>query len=193
VDLLSFSANQFYGPSGVGGLFIRSGTSLWPLLDGESRKTISGPDRKSNRHHRSGAAADLASREMDSRIKHCLGLKKQLIQGLQDHIEEFLSTDIPNLPCQSGSVSIRYIEGEGIVLMLDEERSWFPPAQPAPPVPSKPLTSSWPSTAILPTPRDPGNHFWKKTLRGRHRSIYQGSEECGSNLRDMSPLYKKRA
>ena len=34
VDLLSFASNTFYGPAGVGGLYVRRGTRIWPLLDG---------------------------------------------------------------------------------------------------------------------------------------------------------------
>ncbi len=34
VNLLSLAANQFYGPPGVGALYIRKGTPIWPLLDG---------------------------------------------------------------------------------------------------------------------------------------------------------------
>lgn len=34
VDLLSFGSNSFYGPAGAGGLYVRRGTRIWPLLDG---------------------------------------------------------------------------------------------------------------------------------------------------------------
>jgi len=34
VNLLSLAANQFYGPPGVGALYIRKGTPIWPLIDG---------------------------------------------------------------------------------------------------------------------------------------------------------------
>jgi cysteine desulfurase len=34
IDLMSFGSNTFYGPTGVGGLYIRRGTMIWPLLDG---------------------------------------------------------------------------------------------------------------------------------------------------------------
>ncbi len=44
VDLMSFGSNTFYGPTGMGGLYIRRGTMVWPLLDGGSRKTTSGPE-----------------------------------------------------------------------------------------------------------------------------------------------------
>jgi len=34
IDLLSFASNTFYGPTGVGGLYIRRGTRIFPLLEG---------------------------------------------------------------------------------------------------------------------------------------------------------------
>ncbi len=34
VDLMSFASNTYYGPTGVGGLYVRRGTKIWPLLDG---------------------------------------------------------------------------------------------------------------------------------------------------------------
>jgi cysteine desulfurase len=34
VSLMSLAANQFYGPAGVGALYVRKGTPVWPLLDG---------------------------------------------------------------------------------------------------------------------------------------------------------------
>ena len=124
VDLLSFSANQFYGPSGVGGLYIRSGTSLWPLLDGGVQEN----NKRAGTENLIGiiglgAAAELALKEMDSRITHCLGLKKKLIQGLKDNIKDIFINGHPELSLPNlVSVSIRFIEGEGIVLMLDEEK-----------------------------------------------------------------------
>ena len=38
IDLLSFSAHKFHGPKGIGGLFIRKGTSLSPLLYGGNQE-----------------------------------------------------------------------------------------------------------------------------------------------------------
>ncbi|HMK66620.1 MAG TPA: cysteine desulfurase family protein [Thermodesulfobacteriota bacterium] len=124
VDLLSFSANQFYGPSGVGSLYIRSGTPLWPLLDGGVQEN----NKRAGTENLigiigMGAAAELALRDMEPRISHCLQLKKKLVQGLKDQIEEIFINGHPDLSLPNlVSVSIRYIEGEGIVLMLDEEK-----------------------------------------------------------------------
>jgi len=123
VDLLSFAANQFCGPSGVGGLYARKGASLWPLLEGGSQEN----NRRAGTQNLTGiivmgVAAELAIRDMESRMEHTAGLKQKLINGLGEriddiHINGHPEFSLPNLV----SVSIAYIEGESIVLMLDEE------------------------------------------------------------------------
>ncbi|MBW2090914.1 MAG: cysteine desulfurase [Deltaproteobacteria bacterium] len=123
VDLLSFSANQFYGPSGVGGLYIRRGTGLWSLVDGGAQEN----NKRAGTENLigiigAGVAADLAYQDMANRIRHSKKLKERLIKGLKEkiddiHINGHPETSLPNLV----SVSIKYIEGESIVLMLDEE------------------------------------------------------------------------
>jgi cysteine desulfurase len=123
VDLLSFAANPFGGPTGVGGLYARKGTSLWPLIDGGAQEN----NRRAGTENLigivgMGVAAELALKEMDSRIEHAAKLKAKLVAGLQEtieaiHINGHPEFALPNLV----SVSISYIEGESIVLMLDEE------------------------------------------------------------------------
>jgi cysteine desulfurase len=123
VDLLSFAANQFYGPSGVGGLYIRRGTRIWPLLDGGVQEN----NKRAGTENLigiigMGVAAQLAEREMEFRIKHAKKLKDRISAGLRARIEDIYINghpehSLPNLV----SVSVKYIEGEGIVLMLDEE------------------------------------------------------------------------
>ena len=123
VDLLSFAANEFYGPAGVGGLYIRRGTRIWPLLDGGVQEN----NKRAGTENLigiigMGVAAELAERQMEFRIKHAKKLKDKIIKGLQTRIEDIHLNghpefSLPNLV----SVSVKYIEGEGIVLMLDEE------------------------------------------------------------------------
>jgi cysteine desulfurase len=123
VDLLSFSANQFFGPSGVGGLYIRQGTALWPLLDGGVQEN----NKRAGTENLigiigMGKAAELAARDMEATIRHQLKLKKRLVAGLVEKIPEIFINGHPDLSLPNlVSVSIKYIEGEGIVLMLDEE------------------------------------------------------------------------
>ncbi|HIJ55925.1 MAG TPA: cysteine desulfurase [Deltaproteobacteria bacterium] len=124
VDLLSFASNPFYGPTGVGGLYVRRGTRIFPLLDGGVQEH----NRRAGAENLvgivgMGVAAELAKKEMTGRIGHSLKLKEKLLSELPNYIDEFIinghSTEtLPNLI----SISIKYIEGESVVLMLDDEK-----------------------------------------------------------------------
>jgi cysteine desulfurase len=123
VDLLSFASNPFYGPTGVGGLYVRGGTKIWPLLDGgvQENKKRAGTENLIGIIGM-GVAAELAMRDMESRISQGRKLKQKLLKELPNYIDEYFINghpeySLPNLL----SVSIRYIEGESVVLMLDEE------------------------------------------------------------------------
>jgi len=123
VDLLSFASNPFYGPTGVGGLYVRRGTKVWPLLDGGVQEN----NKRAGTENLigiigMGVAADLAVKDMDRRIAHYKMLKDMVLRELPNTIDEYFVNghpefSLPNLV----SVSIKYIEGESVVLMLDEE------------------------------------------------------------------------
>jgi len=123
VDLLGFSANQFNGPSGAGGLYIRRGVRLWPLLEGgfQERNRRAGTENLIGIIGM-GVAAEIALEEMEERVSHTKKLKDKLIRGLEEGIDDIILNGHPDhaLP-NFVSVSIKYIEGESIVLMLDEE------------------------------------------------------------------------
>jgi len=123
VDLLSFSANQFNGPPGVGGLYIRKGTNISPLLDGGGQEN----NRRAGTENLigiigMGVAAEIAHREMKFRIEHAKKLKERLIKGLRENVSDIIINGHPELSLPNlVSVSVKYIEGESIVLMLDED------------------------------------------------------------------------
>ena len=123
VDLLSFASNPFYGPAGVGGLYIRRGTKIWPLLDGGVQEN----NKRAGAENLigiigMGVAAEIARRDMDSRLAHFKKLKEKLLRELPQYLNEYVVNGhpeycLPNLV----SISIKYIEGESVVLMLDED------------------------------------------------------------------------
>src|SRR5512136_538675 len=123
VDLLSFASNSFYGPTGVGGLYVRRGTHIWPLLDGGVQEN----NRRAGTENLvgiigMGVAAELAARDMDSRIAAMKKLKDRLLRELPNTIDEYIVNGHPQLSLPHlVSVSIKYIEGESLVLMLDDE------------------------------------------------------------------------
>ena len=123
VDLLSFASNTFYGPVGVGGLFIRRGTRIFPLLEGGVQEN----NKRAGAENLigivgTGKAAELALRDMDMRLTHLKALKTQLLTELPNFIDEYIvnthpDNSLPNLM----SISIKYIEGESVMLMLDDD------------------------------------------------------------------------
>ena len=123
VDLLSFASNPFYGPTGVAGLYVRRGTKIWPLLDGGVQEN----NKRAGTENLigiigMGVAAELAIRDMESRIAHGKKLKEKFLHELPNYVDEYIINGhpeycLPNLV----SVSIQYIEGESVVLMLDDE------------------------------------------------------------------------
>jgi len=71
LDLLSLSSNTFYGPAGVGALYSKKGTSIWPLLDGGVQEN----NKRAGAENLIGIiglgkAAELAVWEMESRKRH---------------------------------------------------------------------------------------------------------------------------
>jgi len=123
VDLLSFASNSFYGPTGVGGLYVRRGTHIWPLLDGGVQEN----NRRAGTENLigiigMGVAAELAARDTTSRIAGMKKLKDRLLRELPNTINEYIVNGHPELSLPHlVSVSIKYIEGESLVLMLDDE------------------------------------------------------------------------
>jgi cysteine desulfurase len=123
VDLMSFGSNTFYGPTGVGGLYIRRGTMIWPLLEGGVQES----NKRAGTENLigiigMGTAAELARRDMAIRLEHLEKLKGKLLSGLSRTIEDI----IINTPAEASlptlvSVSVQYIEGESVMLMLDDD------------------------------------------------------------------------
>jgi len=123
VDLLSLAANQFNGPSGVGALYVRRGTPIWPLIEGgvqENRKRAGTENLVGIVGL--GLAAEMARLEMPDRLPRFQALRQKLIQGLQERIPHLVFNGHPTqvLP-HLVSVSVEFIEGEGLMLLLDEE------------------------------------------------------------------------
>jgi len=122
VDLMSIAANQFYGPAGIGALYIREKTRILPLIDGgiqESNRRAGTPNMLGVVGM--GKAAELARVEMPQRTEHLLKLKKAVMDRL-GAIDKIVINGHPekSLPGLV-SFSVEYIEGESMMMMLDEE------------------------------------------------------------------------
>ena len=122
VDLMSIAANQFYGPAGIGALYIREKTRLLPLIDGgvqENNRRAGTPNMLGVVGM--GKAAELARVEMPRRTEHLLKLKKAVMDRLGT-IDKIVLNGHPEKSMPGlVSFSVEYIEGESMMMMLDEE------------------------------------------------------------------------
>ncbi|MFA4989528.1 MAG: cysteine desulfurase NifS [Candidatus Omnitrophota bacterium] len=121
VDLLSLSGHKFYGPKGVGALYIRKGTRISRFLYGGDQEK----DRRASTHNVSAIvglakAVELCARDMDREAKALVALRAKLIQGIPEKISDVRLNGHPRqrLP-NNVNFSIKYIEGESILLSLD--------------------------------------------------------------------------
>jgi cysteine desulfurase len=123
VDLLSISAHKFYGPKGVGALYIRKGTRLVPFMHGgEQEKRRRAGTENVPAIMGLGKAVELARQEMSKEAERLTYLREQLIKGLMERIDHIRLNGHPlkRLP-NNVNVSVDFVEGESMLLNLDLE------------------------------------------------------------------------
>jgi cysteine desulfurase len=121
VDLLSFAAHKFYGPKGVGGLFVRRGVKLVPQLTGGGQER----NRRSGTENVAGIvgmakALEIAVAEMPTEIPRLQTLRDELINGVLAQIPDSRLNGHPTqrLP-HNANFSFLGVEGEALLLQLD--------------------------------------------------------------------------
>jgi cysteine desulfurase len=123
VDTLSLAGNQFYGPKGVGALWVRKGVRIIPFLDGGVQE---GGRRAGTENIPAivglGKAAELARINMASRIKHLTQLRNRLLTELPSKIQHVVVTGHPQnrLP-EHASFCVEFIEGEAMLMLLNSQ------------------------------------------------------------------------
>lgn len=120
IDLMTINAHKIYGPKGVGGLFVKEGIKLEPLLHGGGHefKLRSGT---SNVPGIVGFGKSVnIIKEKD--ILHMEKLRDHLIKGLSDIEDSWINGPLgKNRLCNNVNVTFRYAEGESILLLLDHK------------------------------------------------------------------------
>lgn len=131
VDLLSISGHKFYGPKGIGALFVRGGVELGPLVEGGSQE----------RERRGGTenvpavvglaeALERAAAAAEERRERLGRLQRRLVDGLDEAVPGtyVLNTPIDDAPVAPHVVNVAFppngagpIDGEMLILNLDME------------------------------------------------------------------------
>ncbi|MFH0876876.1 MAG: cysteine desulfurase NifS [Candidatus Omnitrophota bacterium] len=121
VDLLSLSAHKFYGPKGVGCLYVRKGTRIAPYLRGGGQEKR----RRASTENIPGIvglgkAIELCEQKMSAEAEEQKRLRDRLITEIPKRIDRCYLNGHPTqrLP-NNVNFSVEFIEGESMLLNLD--------------------------------------------------------------------------
>ena len=121
IDLLSMSAHKFYGPKGIGALYIKKGIKITPLIHGggQERGRRAGTENI-NGIIGMGTAIELAIAELKSEEERLTKLRDKLIDGILEKIPHcWLNGPRKNRIAGNCNISFEFIEGESVLLFLD--------------------------------------------------------------------------
>lgn len=120
IDLLSLSGHKFYGPKGVGALYIRKGTRIQNFIHGgaQEKKRRAGTENVPGIVGL-GAAIERAINEMPEETKRLTALRDEMTRELlkipATHLNGHPTKRLPN----NTNIVFEYIEGESILLFLN--------------------------------------------------------------------------
>ena len=121
VDMLSISGHKFHGPKGVGALYIRTGARVEQFMHGGAQER----GRRATTENLPGivglaAALERACAHMEENSCRLTAMRDRLIRGILDAIPytRLNGHPVKRLP-GNVNVSVRFIEGEAMLLRLD--------------------------------------------------------------------------
>jgi cysteine desulfurase len=196
IDLLSLSAHKFYGPKGVGALYIRNGIRIENLIHGggQERKKRAGTENIAGIVG-CGKAIELATADISSHNAQLQAMRDRLLQGILEKIPHTRLNGHPTKRLPGNlNVSFEFIEGESMLLWLDDEGICASTGS------ACTSGSLEPSHVLLATglPVEISHGSLRLTLGDVNTEadidiVLEVLPKVVSKLRDMSPLYQKEA
>ena len=121
IDLLSLSAHKFHGPNGIGVLYVRNGIPITSLIEGGDQEQ----GRRAGTENvpaimGMAAALEAACVHMAENTQKVSALRDRLIAGLSQIPDAVLNGDPGNRLPGNVNFSFEGIEGESLVLLLDQ-------------------------------------------------------------------------
>lgn len=122
IDMLSLSGHKLHAPKGVGALFVRKRLPFRPFLIGGHQEH----SRRAGTENTAGIVAlgkacELAMENMEVEITEVKKLRDKLESGLLSSVPDaILNGDKDNRLPNTANISFGYIEGEAILLMMDQ-------------------------------------------------------------------------
>lgn len=122
IDMLSISGHKLHAPKGIGTLYLRRGTRFRPFLRG-------GHQEKNRRAGTENVASIIGLGKAAEIAQNHIGDENTVVKEMRDKLEEEILKKVPRA-IQNGdkknrlpnttNISFEFIEGEGILLLLDE-------------------------------------------------------------------------
>ncbi|MBE9398658.1 IscS subfamily cysteine desulfurase [Pontibacterium sp. N1Y112] len=123
VDLMSFSAHKFYGPKGIGALYVRRK----PRVRLEAQMHGGGHERgmrsgtlPTHQIVGMGEACRIAKEELAKDNAHALGLRDRFLAGIADMEEVFVNGSKEQRVVSNLNVSFAFVEGESLLMSLKD-------------------------------------------------------------------------
>jgi len=122
VDMLSLSGHKLHGPKGVGALYVRKGTKFSPfLIGGHQEKGRRGGTENAASIIGLGKASELAARNISGENIRVKKLRDKLETEILDRISNaIINGDREHRLPNTTSIAFEFVEGESILLMMDE-------------------------------------------------------------------------
>jgi cysteine desulfurase len=122
VDMLSLSGHKLHAPKGIGALYVRKGTRFHPYLIGghQERGRRAGTENVAS-IIALGKACELALKNLDEEVVYLTRLRDKLENSLLQSCPDVrINGDVNNRLPNTTNLSFEYVEGEAILLRLNE-------------------------------------------------------------------------
>lgn len=123
IDLLSVSGHKLHAPKGIGVLYLRRGTRFRPLLRGghQERGRRAGTENATSIIGL-GKACEMAQQHIEYENTVVKAMRDRLEEGILEVVPStFIMGDIDNRLPNTANIAFEYIEGEGILLLLNKD------------------------------------------------------------------------
>jgi len=123
IDAMSISAHKFYGPKGIGALYVRKGVRIDKFMNGGEQEknkragTVNVPAAVGF-----GTAIEIAVSEIEENNKHLRSIRRYFLKKISEAIHNISLNGHPTQRlANNASISFEGVEGEAILMMLDRE------------------------------------------------------------------------
>ena len=121
IDSLSLSGHKFYGPKGIGALYLKTGINFEKFIDGghQERNKRAGTENVAGIVG-IGKAIELAYNNLDKNNKKIKELRNYYVEQVKEKIPYIkINGDMEKRLPGNSNISFKFIEGEGLLLNLD--------------------------------------------------------------------------